>query len=88
MVVINESRKGLRKNALTHIDFLIYNSLTKQPMMAIEVDGWHYHNDKVVQQYRDRLKNQILEKYSLPPYRISTTDTITSEGLKEIFASL
>lgn len=57
-------------------------------MMAIEVDGWHYHNDKVVQQYRDRLKNQILEKYSLPPYRISTTDTITSEGLKEIFASL
>ena len=57
-------------------------------MMAIEVDGWHYHNDIVVQQSRDRLKNQILEKYSLPLYRISTTDTITSEGLKEIFASL
>ena len=86
--LLTSQEKDYAKNALTHIDFLIYNSLTKQPMMAIEVDGWHYHNDKVVQQYRDRLKNQILEKYSLPPYRISTTDTITSEGLKEIFASL
>lgn len=86
--LLTSQEKDYAKNALTHIDFLIYNSLTKQPMMAIEVDGWHYHNDKVVQQYRDRLKNQILEKYSLPPYRISTTDTITSEGLKAIFASL
>lgn len=86
--LLTSQEKDYAKNALTHIDFLIYNSLTKQPMMAIEVDGWHYHNDKVVQQSRDRLKNQILEKYSLPPYRISTTDTITSEGLKEIFASL
>lgn len=86
--LLTSQEKDYAKNALTHIDFLIYNSLTKQPMMAIEVDGWHYHNDKVVQQSRDRLKNQILEKYSLPPYRISTTDTITSEGLKAIFASL
>lgn len=86
--LLTSQEKDYAKNALTHIDFLIYNSLTKQPMMAIEVDGWHYHNDKVVQQSRDRLKNQILEKYSLPLYRISTTDTITSGGLKEIFASL
>ena len=86
--LLTSQEKDYAKNALTHIDFLIYNSLTKQPMMAIEVDGWHYHNDKVVQQSRDRLKNQILEKYSLPLYRISTTDTITSEGLKKIFASL
>ena len=86
--LLTSQEKDYAKNALTHIDFLIYNSLTKQPMMAIEVDGWHYHNDIVVQQSRDRLKNQILEKYSLPLYRISTTDTITSEGLKEIFASL
>ena len=86
--LLTSQEKDYAKNALTHIDFLIYNSLTKQPMMAIEVDGWHYHNDKVVQQSRDRLKNQILEKYFLPLYRISTTDTITSGGLKEIFASL
>ena len=86
--LLTSQEKDYAKNALTHIDFLIYNSLTKQPMMAIEVDGWHYHNDKVVQQSRDRLKNQILEKYFLPLYRISTTDTITSGGLKAIFASL
>ena len=56
--------------------------------MAIEVDGWLYHKDKVVQQSRDRLKDQILTKYSLIPYRISTTDTITAESLRRFFVSL
>lgn len=86
--LLSNQENDFAKNSLTHIDFLIYNSLTKQPLMAIEVDGWLYHKDKVVQQSRDRLKDQILTKYSLSPYRISTTDTITAESLKEVFVSL
>ncbi|ADK95769.1 AAA domain-containing protein [Prevotella melaninogenica] len=86
--LLSNQENDFAKNSLTHIDFLIYNSLTKQPLMAIEVDGWLYHKDKVVQQSRDRLKDQILTKYSLIPYRISTTDTITAESLKEVFVSL
>jgi len=86
--LLSNQENDFAKNSLTHIDFLIYNSLTKQPLMAIEVGGWVYHKDKRVQQSRDRLKDQILTKYSLIPYRISTTDTITAESLKEVFVSL
>jgi superfamily I DNA and/or RNA helicase len=68
-------------NSLSHVDFLLYNSLTKKPLMAIEVDGWKYHNQSEVQQSRDRLKDDILSKYELKPYRISTVDTINEETI-------
>ena len=65
------------------MDFLIYNSLTKQPLQTIEVDGWHFHKNKEVQQSRDILKDQLLTKYGLYPYRISTTEMINVEIIKK-----
>ena len=49
--------------------------------MAIEVDGWKYHNLSEVQQSRDKLKDDIITKYGLKPYRISTVDTINVETI-------
>ena len=72
---------GFISNSLSHVDFLIYNSITKRPLMAIEVDGWKYHNQSEVQQSRDKLKDDILTKYGLKPYRISTVDTINVETI-------
>ena len=66
----------------SHIDFLIYNSLTKEPLQAIEVDGWRYHNDSTVQKYRDNLKDSLLSKFGLTPHRIRTTDILTAETMK------
>lgn len=71
-------------NSLSHVDFLIYNSITKKPLLAIEVDGWKYHNQSEVQQSRDKLKDNLLTKYGLKPYRISTTDAINVETLSDI----
>ena len=71
-------------NPLSHVDFLVYNSITKLPQMTIEVDGWKYHNQNEVQQSRDNLKDDILSKYGLKPYRISTTDTINVESMANI----
>ena len=68
-------------NSLSHVDFLLYNSITKKPLMAIEVDGWKYHNQSNLQQSRDKLKDDILSKYKLKPYRISTVDTINVETI-------
>ena len=68
-------------NSLSHVDFLLYNSITKKPLMTIEVDGWMYHNQSEVQQSRDKLKDEILSKYELQPYRISTVDTVNVETL-------
>lgn len=71
-------------NPLSHVDFLLYNSITKRPLMTIEVDGWKYHNLSEVQQSRDNLKDNLLSKYGLKSYRISTVDTINVETLEEI----
>ena len=49
--------------------------------MVIEVDGWKYHNQSEVQQSRDKLKDNILFKYGLKPYRISTVDTVNVETI-------
>lgn len=74
-------------NALSHVDFLVYNSITKKPLMTIEVDGWKYHNQSEVQQSRDKLKDNILSKYGLKPYRISTVDKVNVETIEEMLAN-
>ena len=77
--LLNVQEKNFAENALSHVDFLLYNTLTKEPRMAIEVDGWHYHQESEAQQSRDTLKDQILEKIGLPLRRISTTETVNEE---------
>jgi len=72
----------------SHVDFLIYNSLTKRPLLVIEVDGWSFHKGSATQQARDALKDRLLSKYDLPPYRISTTDMVTVDMLRERLATL
>ncbi|WRK55048.1 hypothetical protein SD457_09625 [Coprobacillaceae bacterium CR2/5/TPMF4] len=43
-------------NPATHIDFLIYNTVSKKPVLAIEVDGYDYHKENTVQASRDLMK--------------------------------
>ena len=80
--LLNEEEKSFAGSKLAHVDFLVYNSLTKQPLLTIEVDGWHFHKGNVVQQLRDSLKDQVLSKYALAPIRLATTDIVTVESLK------
>lgn len=56
----------------THIDFLIINRVSKEPLLAIETDGYSYHNETTEQFKRDRLKDHILELYGIPLLRLST----------------
>ena len=56
----------------THIDFLIINRVTKEPLLAIETDGYSFHNKHTEQFQRDRMKDNILEYYGLPLLRLST----------------
>lgn len=61
------------KRHATHLDFVIYNKLGKNPVLAIEVDGYEYHKKESRQGERDVMKNEILEKYNIPLFRFSTT---------------
>lgn len=59
-------------NYATHLDFLIINRVSKQPVLAIETDGYSFHNNKTEQHRRDLRKDSILKKYGLPLLRLST----------------
>lgn len=69
---LNELELKYASNPLTHLDFLIYNKLGKNPVLAIEVDGFANHKEGTRQAERDRMKDIILEKYGLPFLRFAT----------------
>jgi hypothetical protein len=59
-------------NPATHLDFLLYNKISKKAILAIEVDGFHCHKPGTEQQKRDEMKNNILEKFKIPLLRFPT----------------
>lgn len=79
---LEDKEKAFAESPFSHVDFLLYSSLTKQPLCAIEVDGWKFHQGNCSQQSRDTLKNQIFTKLGLRLLRISTTETVTLETIK------
>ena len=85
---LNEQEKAFAESPLAHVDFLIYNSLTKRLLQVIEVDGWHFHKGSEVQQSRDALKDRILAKFGLCPHRISTTDTVNEETIVKMLQAI
>lgn len=79
------------RNPATHLYFLIYNRISKHPVMAVEVDGYEYHKSDSVQASRDLLKNHIMELYEIPLLRFQTNGSGEKEkiikGLDEVLGS-
>ena len=69
---MNDEERRYAMNTATHIDFLIYNRIRKKTVLAIEVDGFHYHKPGTLQYKRDLMKNHILELYKIPLMRFPT----------------
>ena len=84
--LLDAEERAFVESPFSHVDFLIYNVITKRPVLPIEVDGWGFHGGNSIQQHRDALKDGLLAKYGLSPCRISTTDRVTVEVLKELLA--
>ncbi len=55
------------------VDFVIYNRVSNRPVLAIEVDGFAFHEDNPAQLARDALKNEIRAARGLPLLRLPTT---------------
>lgn len=70
-------------NNRASLDFVIYRKIGKSCVMAIEVDGFEYHENNPKQLNRDRLKNSILEKYKIPLLRLSTNHSGEEEKIKK-----
>ncbi|MCJ8269845.1 MAG: DUF2726 domain-containing protein, partial [Psychrosphaera sp.] len=69
-------------NPNSHIDFLLFNKLDKQPVLAIEVDGYKYHQLDEKQKERDQQKDAILKQINLPLVRFSTVGSGERETLE------
>jgi very-short-patch-repair endonuclease len=70
------------------VNFLLYAKLNKQPMLAIEVDGYNFHKVGTKQAERDQIKNAILENYEIPLMRFKTNESSEKERLILFLESL
>lgn len=81
--LLNEEECQYAMNPATHIDFLLYNRITKKPVLAVEVDGYDYHKTDTIQASRDLLKNHILELYDIPLLRFKTNGSGEKEKIMD-----
>ncbi len=80
--LLDESERRYAGNGLTHVDFLIYNKVGKQPVLVIETDGYQHHKEGSRQKERDIMKDRILELYGIPCERLSTTESNEQERIE------
>ena len=70
------------RNPLTHVDFLLFRQMDKQPVLAIEVDGIGFHQAGSKQAERDEKKNHIMGKCSIPLLRLRTDGSGEREKIR------
>lgn len=86
--LLNDQECQYAMNPATHLDFLIYNRISKKSVLAIEVDGYEYHKENTVQSARDILKNHIMELYEIPLLRFKTNGSSEKEKIIETLDKL
>ena len=79
---LTEGERQYARNPLTHVDFLLFNQMDKQPVLAIEVDGIGFHEAGSKQAERDMKKNSILEKCAVTLLRLRTDGSGEKEKIK------
>ena len=70
------------RNPLTHVDFLLFHQMDKQPVLAIEVGGTGFHGAGSKQGVRDEKKNSILKKCTVPLLRLRTDGSGGKEKIR------
>lgn len=86
--LLNERECEYAMHPNTHIDFLLYNRISKKPVLAIEVDGWDNHKEGTVQAGRDVIKDRILDKYGIPLERFKTNGSGEKERIMEVLEEI
>lgn len=70
----NDENKFIYKTD-SHNDFVLFNKVTKQSILAIEVDGYRFHEENEKQKNRDEIKDLIFKKIGLPLIRFKTNES-------------
>lgn len=61
----------------------VYNRITNQPLLAIEVDGFAFHENNPDQGARDALKDEILDAHQMPLLRLPTTGSRELQQIRQ-----
>lgn len=62
-------------NPLTHLDFLLFSTMNRAPLLAIEIDGTSFHTPGSAQAQRDVIKDRVMDKLHIPMLRIRTDES-------------
>ena len=78
---LTEEQRTYASRSWTHVDFLIYDTVSHKAKLAVEVDGTQYHKKGTKQGKRDELKDSILLSIGLPLLRLSTAGSQEMEQI-------
>ena len=84
---LTEEQRLYASCSWTHVDFLIYDNVTRKAKVAIEVDGTQYHKTGTDQSLRDMKKDSILAAIGLPLLRLRTDGAQEKERIKSYLVS-
>ena len=80
---LTAEQRAYASRSWTHIDFLVFDTVSHKAKLAIEVDGTQYHRLGSHQGKRDRIKDSILAAIGLPLLRLSTTGSQEKEKITQ-----
>lgn len=80
--ICTEIEKKFIKQPRSSVDFVIFNKFNANPVLAIEVDGTEFHLNNPEQLERDKKKDGILKKYSIPILRLATHTAIIEDMIE------
>ncbi len=80
VAMLDDRERFFVEHPWSHVDFLLFNKMDKEPVLVVEVDGYQFHQQNPKQLERDRLKDGILKQIELPILRVSTN----ASGEKEL----
>ena len=81
--ILTQEQRAYASRSWTHVDFLIYDTVTHKAKLAIEVDGTQYHKKSSDQGQRDMMKDSILSSIGLSLLRLSTAGSQEKEKISQ-----
>lgn len=78
---LTPEQRAYSSRSWTHVDFLVYDTVTHKAKLAIEVDGTQYHKIGSDQGRRDLMKDSVLAAIGLPLLRLSTAGSQEKEKI-------
>jgi very-short-patch-repair endonuclease len=84
----NSMEQKYLKNPWTHVDFLISNTVTKETVLVIEVDGVSFHEQSKHQSTNDEIKDRALALNNVEFIRLKTNQSNEKERIKDAISKV